>query len=455
MDPNASNFSKAAQLTRRQMVSLGTSLISAATLGSAQSGRSIPATPADFVLRISEINLELGPKLAVKTTAYNGQAPGPLLRMTEGKSVAVDVVNETYEPEMIHWHGFFIPPDVDGSHEEGTPMVQGRDRRRYVFTPAPVGTRWYHTHGIAGHNLKKGLYSGQFGMVVVEPRENPARYDLDVPIILHEWDGFFSADQEMDIDFKVFTINDKVLGAGEPVRVKNGQRVLFRILNASATTQHRVALAGHTFHVVALDGNAVAVNADVPVIEVAPGERVDAIVEMNAPGVWILGEEDNRMRTSGAGVVVEYADAQGPPKWIEPAAFTWDYTRFAGQEKPTEPEARIPLVFERQPEGHGWTINGKSFPHTDLIKLPSGQRIRLIFDNRSTTPHPVHTHRHTFEITKYAGQAVSGVRKDVVVVPERSTVEVDFLANHPGPALFHCHQQFHMDFGFMALMQYS
>jgi FtsP/CotA-like multicopper oxidase with cupredoxin domain len=178
------------------MVSLGASLLSAAALGAAQSFRAIPATPADITVRISEIDLELGPKLAVKTRVYNGQAPGPLLRMTEGKTVAVDVVNETYEPEMVHWHGFFIPPDVDGSHEEGTPMVQGRDRRRYVFTPQPVGTRWYHTHATAGHNLKRGLYSGQFGMVVVEPRENPARYDLEVPVILHEWDPFFSADKE-------------------------------------------------------------------------------------------------------------------------------------------------------------------------------------------------------------------------------------------------------------------
>src|SRR5580658_6433206 len=97
------------ELTRRQMFSLGTSLISAAALGSAQSARSIPATPADITLRISEINLELGPKLTVKTTAYNGQSPGPLLHMTEGKSVAVDVVNDLYEPEMVHWHGFFIP----------------------------------------------------------------------------------------------------------------------------------------------------------------------------------------------------------------------------------------------------------------------------------------------------------------------------------------------------------
>ena len=69
--------------------------------------------------------------------------------------------------------------------------------------------------------------------------------------------------------------------------------------------------------------------------------------------------------------------------------------------------------------------------------------------------HPVHLHRHTFEIVRYAGKPVSGVMKDVVLVPARQTVEVDVLANNPGPSLFHCHQQFHMDFGFMALMRYS
>jgi len=68
--------------------------------------------------------------------------------------------------------------------------------------------------------------------------------------------------------------------------------------------------------------------------------------------------------------------------------------------------------------------------------------------------HPVHLHRHTFEITNYAGKVTTGVFKDVVMVPKRSIVEVDLMANAPGPSLFHCHQQFHMDFGFMALMQY-
>src|SRR5580658_10530750 len=81
-------------------------------------------SPADITLRIGEITIDLGRGHSVKTLAYNGQTPGPVLRMTEGKPVTIDVVNETGQPEMVHWHGLHIPPEVDGAHEEGTPMVQ-------------------------------------------------------------------------------------------------------------------------------------------------------------------------------------------------------------------------------------------------------------------------------------------------------------------------------------------
>jgi FtsP/CotA-like multicopper oxidase with cupredoxin domain len=405
-------------------------------------------------LRIGEINLEVAPGRFVRTLAYNEQAPGPLLRMTEGKTVTVDVINQTKVPEMVHWHGFQIPPEVDGAHEEGTPMVQGLDHRRYTFTPRPSGTRWYHTHAIAGHNLQRGTYSGQFGMVVIEPRSNPARYDLEVPIVLHEWDPFFSAENAMDVEYNAFSVNGKMLGAGEPIRVKSGQRVLFRILNASANRQHRLSFSGHAFEVVALDGNPVRTSKRVPVIEIWPGERVDAIVQMDAPGVWVLGEVNDLERAAGAGIVVEYADASGLAKWIVPPTFTWGYSLFAGQPENATPESTHRLVFERRFDGHGWSINGKPFPQTDLIPATAGKLNRLIFDNRSDMAHPVHLHRHTFEITKYAGEPSAGVSKDVVVVPEMKTVEVDFMANSPGPSLFHCHHQFHMDFGFMAVMRY-
>lgn len=400
------------------------------------------------------MDLEVAPGQLVRTKAYNGQVPGPLLRLTAGKSISVDVINDTDDPEIVHWHGFHIPSEVDGAPEAGTPMVQGHDRRRYTFTPDPLGTRWYHAHAMAGHSVKRGTYTGQFGIAIIEAANNPAPYDMEVPILLHEWDPFFSSDMAMDVDYKLFSINGKALGAGEPIRVKRSQRLLFRFVNCSATMQHRLALAGHAFQVIALDGNEITKPVTVPVLEMAPGERMDAIVDMNNPGVWILGEEDDRLRLGGAGIVVEYADSTGGPKWVKPEPFVWDYLAFGGSASSPEPEATVPLVFEPRHDGNMWAINGKSFPNTDPFFVRSGARNRLVFDNRSEMSHPVHLHRHTFELTRFAGKQTSGVFKDVVLVPARSVVEADLIANVPGPSLFHCHQQFHMDFGFMAVMQY-
>jgi FtsP/CotA-like multicopper oxidase with cupredoxin domain len=116
------------------------------------------------------------------------------------------------------------------------------------------------------------------------------------------------------------------------------------------------------------------------------------------------------------------------------------------------------LVFEKKFAGHRWvdkwTINGKSFPKTDPIRVKANSRYRLVLDNRSDEAHPIHLHRHTFELTKVEGVATSGVRKDVVMVRPKTQVEVDLVANNPGLTLFHCHQQMHMDYGFMALMEY-
>jgi len=419
----------------------------ASTLPAARLARATDEPAADITLRIAEINADLGNGHVVKTLAYNGQVPGPLLRIPEGKTVTVDVVNQSHRPELVHWHGFHIPPEVDGTHEEGTPHVQPNDTRRYSFTANPTGTRWYHTHAMAGQNTHIGTYSGQFGMAVVEPRDNPARYDAEFPIILHDWEPFFRAEMEGDVDYRLFTINGKVLGSAEPIRVKSGQRVLFRVLNASATKAHRLALSGHTFQIVALDGNAVPKQASAPVLDLAPAERVDALVEMKNPGVWIFGELEDAQRSGGAGIVVEYAGAQGAARWVTPPDFRWDLGAFGERRDLPASESIVPFVIEPGKNGYLWAINGKSWPYTDEFHLTSGIRNRLVFDNRSDMGHPVHLHRHTFELG-------SGVRKDVLLVPSHTKLAVDVLADSPGPSLFHCHHQLHMDFGFMALLRY-
>jgi len=130
----------------------------------------------DFTLRIAPVDLEIAPRKIVHTIGYNGSVPGPILRLREGRPVTVEVHNDTAAPELVHWHGLFIPPEVDGSMEEGTPMVPAHGARSYTFVPSPSGTRWYHSHTGAGRNLKRATYSGQFGMLYVESAGDPGRF---------------------------------------------------------------------------------------------------------------------------------------------------------------------------------------------------------------------------------------------------------------------------------------
>ena len=76
------------------------------------------------------MTLELGMGRSVKTLAYNGQVPGPFLRVREGQSITVEVLNDTKDEEFVHWHGLYIPSEVDGAREEGTPPDPARGGRR-------------------------------------------------------------------------------------------------------------------------------------------------------------------------------------------------------------------------------------------------------------------------------------------------------------------------------------
>src|SRR5690348_571449 len=425
--------------------------------------------PARFSLRIAPVKIDLSPKQTIETIGYNGSSPGPLLRVVEGQQVIVDVKNDSEVPELVHWHGFYVPSEVDGSMEEGTPMVAVGGSRQYSFTAQPSGTRWYHTHAFAGNDLRRSLYSGQFGFFYVEPKSNPGNYDQEVFLAAHQWEPEFVSMQDirkgpppnngLEVMYRAASINDKALGHGEPIRVKAGARVLFHLLNASATDDVSFALAGHDFLVIALDGNPVPIPRVISVLTLAPAERIDAIVEMKQPGVWILGAVEDRVREMGMGVVVEYAGRHGAPQWSKPQSSSWDYTVFGTNPAHPEPDQHIHLAFEKIPGGHGgfnrWTINGKSWPEVDPLIVKAGQRYRITMENKSGDDHPVHFHRHTFELTRIAGKPTAGIFKDTVNVPRRQSVEIDFVADDPGLTLYHCHMQLHMDFGFMGLMKYA
>src|SRR5580698_11610605 len=92
------------------------------------------AAPADYTLRIAPVAVEIAPSHFISPIGYNGTSPGPVLRMREGKPVTVDVINDSDAPELVHWHGMFLPSQLDGAEEEGTPVIAPGIRRRYRFT---------------------------------------------------------------------------------------------------------------------------------------------------------------------------------------------------------------------------------------------------------------------------------------------------------------------------------
>jgi hypothetical protein len=174
------------------------------------------------------------------------------------------------------------------------------------------------------------------------------------------------------------------------------------------------------------------------------------------------GDDD---RHHGMGIVVEYAGRSGKPQWIAPAPFKWNYAKFGNAEAPSQtPDEVFDMTFAKDNaalEGFNrWTINGASYPLDQMMAGPSfhlkeGKRYRLRMRNASDDIHPIHLHRHTFEISRIAGQPTSGVLKDVVMVGGFQEAEIDFTADNPGLTLFHCHQQLHMDYGFMSLFDYA
>ena len=434
----------------------------------------IPPGKADYSIRIQPATIEIGRGVNISTLTYNGTLPGPMLRLREGKHVTIDVTNAGTSSDIVHWHGLAIDSLNDGAMEEGSPMIATGQTRRYSFTPKPAGSRWYHTHTAAYENLSIGTYTGQFGFLLIEGNANAAQYDQEINLAIHHWEpGFVPMVDTMreqssnaplttgsDVGYKYATINSHMLGFGEPVRVKQGQRVLMRLLNASATENVVLALPGHKFTVLAMDGNPVPNPRAVEVLSLAVAERVDALVEMNTPGVWVLGSTLEKARQMGLGIVVEYAGSAGSPVWKDPTPGEWDYTQFANATAAPQPDETFVLTFrdigpKRGSKFDTWTINNKSWPDVDPLTVVLGKRYRMVFRNGSGDQHPMHLHRHTFEVTSIGKKPISGLKKDVINLMPLDTVAVDFIADNPGDTLMHCHQQLHMDYGFMQLIKYS
>jgi multicopper oxidase len=441
----------------------------------------------DYTLTAQPVTMTPAIGVAFHGFGYNTSSPGPVLRTTIGQRVRVRFVNRTGTSSTVHWHGMILPNAMDGAGGITQPAVADGASFTYDFLPAPAGTRWYHDHF-----MDMGTTRGLHGMFIIDdPKDPPAGAEFaivfhDVPdaatiessmrgvratamidppgspemLELHQGDHGGEA-----VAYRAHLINGVTLQNAKPLKVKVGQRVRLRILNANQTQTRYVRLGGQRLHITHADGNPLAVPFDVDALRLGVGERYDAWFEVTKPGAWLLqGITSDPLAAEQAVLIctdgMENAPPSTSPMSLEGVDFL-TYAKLGGgptAEAAAAPERTVAYELGGGKDGSPvYTLNGAAWPNTEKIEVKPGDRVSVHFRNRTDMDHPMHLHGHTFTITE-----VNGVRlarppsKDMAIVSANGgSLTWSFAATSPpGRWLLHCHNDVHMMGGMMTEVVY-
>lgn len=444
------------------------SAASATTAGSAA-----PVVPRlrEFSLTVGRLRWELAPGKAVDAYAYNGQIPGPTLRVTEGDTVRVRVVNSLAEPTTIHWHGVEVPAGMDGTPGLSQDPIPPGGAFPYEFVAKPAGTRWYHAH--VNEMVQQG--GGLAGPLIIEPRDTASDSQREYVVVAQQWRdpseprpsddharmGMTSGNMGDDSsEHDHFSVNGKAYPNAAPLVVRQGERVRLRLINAGTTATQVFTLAGHQLFVTHTDGNPLHVPVPVDAVPLGVGERADVEFVASSPGRWQLGSIASGQADRGLGVDVVYegheTDRVQYPALSDLAVA--GYSAMTGGPLPTaKPDRTYELVLSGRMLGRpgAWTINGRSYPDTEPLAVRRGERVRIRIINMSMEDHPIHLHGHTFQIVAIGDRPVAGPFKDTVTLGHMDSYDVEFVADNPGRWLLHCHNLDHMMGGMMTELRYQ
>ena len=430
----------------------------------------------------ARINLGQGPEFNAWT--YNGQVPGPEIRVTEGDIIRVFLKNFLPEGTTIHWHGIPLENAMDGVPHVTQPPVMPGDTFVYEFEARTPGSFMYHSH--AGYQLDQGLY----GPLIIEPKKMEESYDREYALVLEDWvmrDGGGTARTERrppmgmmhgmmgrrrrfsspdggalwEPVYDGYAVNGKVARAIEPISVVRGDRVKLRLINASSATVYYLRLSGHTLTITHADGNPIRpIVSDV--VRIGMGERYDVMFTADNPGRWMLAAADTGLGENRLRVPVVYKGVNSKeeePPLFHRGLYPATYADFEARHPRNESEDTFDKAYDQMLSGgmHGssWTINGQVYPAADNLVIASGERVRLRYGNHSMMAHPMHLHGHFFKVVNPELPRSRWVLKDTIIVDRMQRIEVEFLADNPGRWFHHCHNLYHMEAGMANVVAYS
>lgn len=409
-----------------------------------------------------EAEVELGPGEVYRTWMYDGQFPGPEIRLTQGERLVVRIENQLPDGTTIHWHGIPVPNDMDGVPRLTQEPIAPGETFTYDFVAEPAGSYLYHSH--VGLQIDRGLIAP----LIIEEREPHVDYDREYSLILDDYlsgvpepleGGMMGRSMMRDgrrgrmrggmmaqvPPYDAMLINGRLPSDPPSFEARQGERIRLRLLNPSGASTFRFAIQEHPILVTHADGQPVE-PVTVDSLDISMGERYDVVVETDNPGAWAIVATPIEGDFPPARAVLRYADAaaNAPSSWSAPSG---DRPLQLGDLQSLEPASlRSPdRTFDLTLSGgmmmsDTWTIDGQAYPDAEPLVVDQGEVVRVRMTNHSPMIHPMHLHGHFFR--------VGNVMKDTVLVPPHmGQVTFDFLADNPGRWLFHCHNIYHMEAG--------
>ncbi|EQB38513.1 hypothetical protein M948_07980 [Virgibacillus sp. CM-4] len=444
----------------------------------------------EFDLTAKETSWKLSAEHTINAWTYNGTVPGEQIRVTEGEVVKVNLTNQLEKPVSIHWHGIPVPNTEDGIPGVTQDAVKPGETYTYAFVASDPGTYWYHSHQNGVEQLDKGLY----GTIIVEPK-NETNRDRDYTLVLDEWES--EKHQEKDTEamnhssmsmdsmnelnqkgsmkghdmssYDIFTINGKTYEGNKTLKVKKGDLVKLRFINAGYMA-HQIHIP-IDYQITHVDGQKVNSPQTMKgsMFEVAPGERVDVEFRADDSKDFSIDRHGEMEASQDMKIDIAYEEGNGQKLKHLSSPGKIDITKLGEQ---TESQFKTDDEFDVEYEldlgtrmdmdtemGMVWTINGKTYPNAPPLNIDKGDRVKVTLKNNSmdNSSHPMHLHGHFFQVLSKNGKALSAspIRKDTLNVKPGETYEVAFLADNPGNWLFHCHDLHHASNGMVTLVKYN
>jgi FtsP/CotA-like multicopper oxidase with cupredoxin domain len=356
---------------------------------------------------------------------FNGQVPGPEIRVRRGDVVEATLINQDIDEGVtIHWHGVDVPNAEDGVAGITQDAVMPGQRYTYRFRAEQLGTFWYHSHQVSSKQVRRGLY----GAFVIGPRKAPPP-TLDLTTIAHDFFG------------------RTALGVDDGVQQRNvppGTRVRLRLVNSNSSPE-RFTVTGAPFRVLAIDGTDL--NGPTPIeartLNLGGGARYDVSFVVPDGGVrvgiegsstaLVLGREEVTAPERAIGQDFDPAGYGRPKLTVLGATTEFDRTFVLDIGK------RIGFMAGRP--GYHWALNGKLHPRTPMYMIRRGDLVKIRVVNNSGTLHPMHLHGHHVLVLSRNGRRTTGSPwwVDTLDVRPNEEYEVAFRADNPGIWMNHCH----------------